>query len=334
MSSDFQVVAKGLGFPEGPVAMDDGTVLFVDIQKQGLYRLHDSGQVDLVAMIPGGPNGLAIGPDGYAYVCNNGGIFDFDEVPPAPPRSKARAREAYYLLPNPHCPGSTYRGGSINRVNLKTGKVTELYGPSTGHHLIAPDDIVFDTLGPSGAFWFTDCGYQNEGVVMKGGVYRATTDGKSLQKVARVPSANGIGLGPKGDVLFVADTLSSRLWAFTLDLKDRSVIGLGPGAPVDGVVVMALTGVNWLDSLKVEQGGKICMGTLLQGGITVFDPATGAIETVPVGNPIPGTKGAGDPMTSNLCFGGPHMTDVWVTASAEGTIYKGPWPRPGLKLAN
>lgn len=85
-------VVSGLGFPEGPVAMADGSLLFVDILKQTLSRLHPNGQIDTVASLPGGPNGLAIGPDGAAYVCNNGGIYDFGPVTLAPGVTVTRRR--------------------------------------------------------------------------------------------------------------------------------------------------------------------------------------------------------------------------------------------------
>lgn len=334
MELNLEIVAHGLGFPEGPVALQDGTLIFVDIQKQGLFRLSATGQVELVANIPGGPNGVAIGPDGFAYVCNNGGIFDFVEMPLVPKGTGRRTRDEYLLLPDAACPGGMYRGGSISKVNLKTGHVTEIYGPNTGHQLIAPDDIVFDSKRPEGAFWFTDCGYQNEGVLMKGGVYRATIDGKSLAKVARVPSANGIGLSPEGDVLYVADTLFARLWAIALDPLTRAVIPPYPDAPFDGEVILTLQGLQWLDSLKVEQSGRICIATLLSGGITIFDKTDKSVDFLPVGVPLPNGLSKGDPMTSNLCFGGPNLDDVWITSSAEGRIYHGKtWPRPGLKLA-
>ncbi len=71
------MVADGVGFPEGPVAMADGSVLFVDITKQTLSRLTADGRIDVVAEIPGGPNGAAIGPDGAIYICNNGGVYSF-----------------------------------------------------------------------------------------------------------------------------------------------------------------------------------------------------------------------------------------------------------------
>ena len=37
--------------------------------------------------------------------------------------------------------------------------------------------------------------------------------------------------------------------------------------------------------------------------------------------------------TTNMCFGGQDMQDLWITASSTGKIYKTRWPRPGLKLA-
>jgi gluconolactonase len=363
MNLELTVVADGLGFPEGPVATQDGTLYFVDIFKQTLQRLEDGSEPELVAKIPGGPNGLAIGPDGNAYVCNNGGVFDFITVPSTPPGSQPpEDRNTYLLLPDSHCPGTHYgeyaedaagnplkdtpekAAGSICKVNLKTGAVTEIYGPSKGDSLIAPDDIVFDAHGPAGSFWFTDCGYQNDKIVRKGGVYAGHVNGQRPVKMAEIPSANGIGFSKDGKVLYVADTLYGRLWALQIDnfhnqdgtidktAHTRRVVQDNPAWPFPGKAVLALPGPQWLDSLKVEDSGRVCMGTLLRGGITVFNPADGSVDFLPVGGMVPNQE-PGDPCTSNLCFGGPDMKSVWITASASGRIYKGTWPRPGLKLA-
>ena len=70
-------VATGLRFPEGPVAMPDGSVILVEIESQHLTRVKPGGAIERIAHLGGGPNGAAIGPDGRAYICNNGG-FDFD----------------------------------------------------------------------------------------------------------------------------------------------------------------------------------------------------------------------------------------------------------------
>ena len=69
-----KVIASGLAFPEGPVAMADGSVLVVEIAAGRLTRVLPDGELQKVADIPGGPNGAAIGPDGHCYVCNNGGF--------------------------------------------------------------------------------------------------------------------------------------------------------------------------------------------------------------------------------------------------------------------
>ncbi len=89
-----------------------------------------------------------------------------------------------------------------------------------------------------------------------------------------------------------------------------------------GRVVVNLPDFQWFDSLAVEAGGKVCVATLFNGGITTIDPATGGFEHLAVP----------DAVTTNICFGGADMRDAWITASSTGKLYKCRWPRPGLKL--
>lgn len=307
------IQGQGLGFPEGPVAMLDGSLLFVDIQQQTLSRLDTKGQTTVVAQLPGGPNGVAIGPDGAAYVCNNGGIYDFLSVPG--PAGKP------ITVPSP-IPSKNYTGGKIQRVDLNTGAVTLLYDNCKGQPLLTPDDIVFDQYG---GFWFTDTGIQDQNSIRKGGLFYATIDGKSIQHIAAIPTANGVGLSPDGTKVYVSDTAFGRLWTVTITDPAKDPCKIDPAkfafAPAD--IVQTLPGLQWVDSLKVEAQGKVCVGTLITGGITIFDPADGSTERIDVP----------DIMTTNLCFGGADMRDVWITASSTGIIYRGRWPRPGLKLA-
>src|SRR5258705_2222490 len=72
--SDIRVLATDLEFPEGPVVMPDGSVVLVEIRGRRLTRVWPDGSKEVVAEIPGGPNGAAIGPDGKCYICNNGGV--------------------------------------------------------------------------------------------------------------------------------------------------------------------------------------------------------------------------------------------------------------------
>ena len=110
----------------------------------------------------------------------------------------------------------------------------------------------------------------------------------------------------------------ARLWGF--DVAGPGELAPPPGfAP--GRVVKNLDGFNYLDSLAVEAGGKVCVATIINGGITAFDPS-GETEHYP----FP------DLVCTNICFGGSDMMDAWVTASSTGKLYKVRWPRPGLKL--
>src|SRR3546814_2920883 len=73
-------LATGLQFPEGPIAMDDGSIVLVEIARGTLTRVSPDGSVTVVAELGGGPNGAALGPDGAVYVCNNGGCFTWEHV--------------------------------------------------------------------------------------------------------------------------------------------------------------------------------------------------------------------------------------------------------------
>ena len=71
--SDITILATGFGFPEGPVVCADGSVVLTEIRNGRCSRISTSGEVSVFAQTGGGPNGLAIGPDGAFYLCNNGG---------------------------------------------------------------------------------------------------------------------------------------------------------------------------------------------------------------------------------------------------------------------
>ena len=73
--NEFTEIASGLRFPEGPVAMPDGSVILVEMFGGCITRVRPDGSKERVADIVGGPNGAAIGPDSALYLCNNGGCF-------------------------------------------------------------------------------------------------------------------------------------------------------------------------------------------------------------------------------------------------------------------
>ncbi|MEE2692160.1 MAG: SMP-30/gluconolactonase/LRE family protein [Pseudomonadota bacterium] len=295
-----EIVAEGLEFPEGPVAMPDGSVILVEIKRQTLTRISSSGKAEIVAEMPGGPNGAALGPDGKVYVCNNGG-FEWRTV-------------MGQTISGDAPPG--YEGGSIQRVDLSTGAVETLYTEVAGHRLSGPNDLVFDRAG---GFWFTDHGKSHPHARDHGGLYYALPDGSRIVE-AFYPMAtpNGVGLSPDEKTLYVADTMSGRLLAF--DVAAPGELAPSP-IPLPGRVVASLPGYQFLDSLAVEANGNICVATLLNGGITTF-ALDGAFEHLALPDLFP----------TNICFGGADMMDAWVTLSGGGKLAKLRWPRPGLKL--
>jgi gluconolactonase len=289
------VVAEGLHFPEAPVVMKDGSVLFVQIEAKQISRLKPDGSVSLVAQLDGGPNGLAIGPDKALYVANDGGRFNFAKRGPF------------------NFPGGVptdFVGGSIQRVDIKTGKAVTLYDTCEGKRLVAPDDLVFDRHG---GMWISDIGR----VRGDAGVYYATPDGNMIKQVKGGMSAvNGIGLSPDGKQLHVSE--GRQLWTF--DIAGPAV--LGPSTSYPNAAHAMLRDRSVTDSLKVLADGKVAVCTLIVGGISIIDRA-GATEFIQFE----------DPMTTNLAFGGPDMRDTWVTSSGAGKLLKVRWPYPGLKPA-
>ena len=300
-----RVVASGLEFPEGPIAMPDGSVVVVEIKRGTLSRVGPDGTISVVAELGGGPNGAAVGPDGAIYVCNNGG-FEWSEV-------------MGFLLPGNQ--PADYSGGRIERVDPQTGQVSVLYTECNGNPLRGPNDLVFDA---DGGFWFTDHGKHRPRENDRGGIYYAQPDGSSIVEVVHpVDFPNGIGLSPDGQTLYYAETFTGRVY-------QRRISGPGqlePAGALDGsVLLVGLPGAMLLDSLAVDSAGNVCVGTLgLTPGITVIAP-DGSWELA--GVPAEWF----DPLVTNICFGGDDLTTAYWTCSSTGRLIAGDWPRPGLRL--
>jgi gluconolactonase len=296
---EFSVLAENLQFPEGPIAMPDGSVILVEIKRGTLTRVWN-GRSEVIADIGGGPNGAAFGPDGAIYITNSGG-FEFHDLGG---------------LTIPGNAAADYTTGRIERVDLNTGKVECVYESVNGERLSGPNDLVFEK---SGAFWFTDLGKWRARVKERGGLYYAKPDGSLLKQIHYGSlGLNGVGLSPDEKTVYAAETDTARLWAF-------DVTGQGEVAPSrPGFVSRFVAGqgaLKMFDSLAVQANGDVCVATLIEGGITTITPTGGSTHT-----PFP------DPLVTNICFGGADLRDAFITLSATGKLIKTRWPEPGLKL--
>jgi gluconolactonase len=333
--STLEVVCQGLGFSEGPVAMPDGTILLVDIKKECLTRILPDGSQQLVAKIPGGPNGAAVGPDGRIYICNNGG-FDWNELP---------LPNGQVISVGEHEAGN-YTGGSVQVLDLATAKLETIYteceistdmtglGPRGPREfpsrstLRGPDDLVFDGTG---GFWIADFGKSRPRNRDVTGIYYARTDGSYIrEKIFPLDGPNGIALSPAGDRLYASLTFRRQLLYWELD---------GPGsirpnpATIDGSFVLNAAMPGDLDSIKVDAQGNVYAMTILpkktpfcNGGVTVVSPHGEILEFFEIALP-----GKYVPMPSNLCWGGPDRKTAYITCGGSDILAKVRTSIPGLR---
>jgi gluconolactonase len=299
---DVKIIASGLGFPEGPVWMADGSVILGEISGRKVTRVAPDGSKTEIGKAGGGPNGVATGPDGALYVCNNGGAV-YEATPS-------------FLSTGP---ALDYKGGSIQRIDPKTGETKTLYSEVNGHKLSAPNDLVFDRQG---GFYFTDLGKRYAHQRDNGGLYYAMPDGSSIKElVYPIVTPNGVGLSPDEKTVYVADTETSRIYAWDIVAPGQVKHEPFP-APYGGRCVCGLPGFQRFDSLALEANGNICVATLVTGYITVISPGGQVVRQVKMPDVDP----------TNICFGGPNLRTAYISLSASGQLGVMEWPEPGLKL--
>lgn len=338
---DYQLISDSLEYPEGPVYMADGSVLLVDIKAQTLVKVAADGTKTVVANTGGGPNGLAIGPDGCAYICNCGGFTWM----PVPVPAKDQVLQIGTTQP------TDYTGGLIQKVDLTTGKVTTLYTEAskvrrlnmqtmqwqietidTPFQLKGPDDIVFDELGN---FWFTDWGKSRELDRDITGIYYAKADGSEVtQMIFPLNAPNGIALSPDGKRLYTVETYTGQVLYWELSAPGQ--IKPNP-ASIDGTYSLYKFGGQAIfDSMAVDTEGNLYIASMLpygnnpmsNGGISVISPKGELIEYIEIVRP----DGKFAPLPSNICFGGKDLKTAFITLGASGALVKIDTTIAGLKL--
>ena len=298
-------ICRGLEFPEGPIAMPDGSVVLVEIRAGRLSRVRPDGGRETVAECGGGPNGAAVGPDGRVYICNNGGF--------------AWIRDGAIRRPGDVTPDD-YRGGSIQAVDPETGAVETLYTECGGNPLNGPNDIVFDAQG---GFYFTDLGRRRGRRMDRGAVYYAPPGGGALSEaVFPIDTPNGIGLSADEKTLYVAETAGARIWAW--DVEAPGVLGPAPHSMFPGRLHYRAAGYERFDSLALDSEGNVVVATLGTGCVTAVSPE-GRVRAVV---PVPEV----DIMVTNVCFGGPDLRTAYISSSGLGILYATEWHCPGQPL--
>ncbi len=299
---DFRVVTDQLRFPEGPVAMPDGSVLVVEIAGKALTRVQPDGALQVIAELDGGPNGAAMGPDGWCYVCNSGG-WVYTAKPTAGSVRWARATAPAGSS------GCIWRAAGWSG-STNAAATSRCRRPTTWCSTRRADSISPTTASACPARWGSP----------------ASSTGRPTARASSRRSrvwCRRTAWGSRADetTLFVAETIPRRIWAF--DLTAPGEIARQPWpSPNGGRLVAGLPDNNYLDSLALDSAGNVCVASFNRCGVWSISPDGAERDFTPLD----------DFYATNIAFGGPDLRTAFVTLSSTGRLVSFTWPRAGQPL--
>ena len=173
--SEPELVASGLGWPEGPAVRPDGSLVFVESYRSQLTVVGPEGEPRRLAYVAGAPNSCVLGAGGELYVCQNGGTTGPWRAPEMTTPSIQRVRE-----------------GEAAEILL-----TEVEGIA----LNGPNDLVF---AADGRLLFTDPGAYNPADPDPSYIFALGPDG-SAGIVVAFPTPvfpNGIAVEADGSIVW------------------------------------------------------------------------------------------------------------------------------------
>jgi gluconolactonase len=279
---DRRLLCDDLSLPEGPLRLDDGTWLVVELDpRRGTVTqvLDDGSRVEHAKT--GRPNGLAMTADGAVWVAEslNPGVFRLE------------------------------LGGEISR------ELSEVEGEA----LLWPNDLC---VGPEGALYITDSGLLVEDLLsdvvaneVREDWADVCVDGKLIRFDPRSGEArilergiqftNGIAFGPDG-LLYVNETFSGDIFRYRIE--DGAVAG---EREVFGNVrdpEYRESGMRGPDGMAFSTDGRLWVTVFGQGDITVLEPDGSVQRRIP----LPGRS------PTNVAFGGDGR--IYVVEGEKGTL--------------
>ncbi|MFV8165557.1 SMP-30/gluconolactonase/LRE family protein [Mycobacterium sp. 134] len=245
------VLAEGLGFTEGPACLPDGRIAVTSISHGCVYLIEPGGAVESI-VTGGGPNGLAVGPDGTFYVAQNGGIFG----------GSGAAEPGVQVI----------RDGAVDHLATGMG---------------APNDLAF---GPDGRLWVTDTrdevDFFHPDPNLAGWIWAVDTDTGASELILDDGPLflNGLGFSPDNSRLMVTSTSEAALYSYDIGRWEarETLCQFAGGWPdgmavgVDGSAWVALTGGDRLD--RVSASGETMGRAELGSGALPTNVCFGATE--------------------------------------------------------
>ncbi|MBI4876605.1 MAG: SMP-30/gluconolactonase/LRE family protein [Acidobacteria bacterium] len=252
-------LAGGYRFTEGPVWSPEGFLLFSDVPNSRIHRWNPGKPIEVFREDKNYGNGNALDAQGRLYTC----------------QSVARR---------------------MVRTDKK-GKEEVLADKWQGKRLNAPNDVV---VRHDGHVWFTDPAFgaqMDRRELEFHGVFHITPKGVLELVAALETRPNGVTLGPKGQILYVADSDAKCVRAWDLDRQGK--------AANPRVLVSKIDGVP--DGLRTDEKGNLYVAA--GKGVAVFSPE---------GKPLAVIEVPEEP--SNCAFGDPDYQTLYITA--QTSVYR------------
>lgn len=276
--------------------------------------------VDALGLKPSGdkPHSFLEGPsfdrDGNLYVVN----APYGQILRIRPDSQVEIAAQYDGIPNGlkiHTSGEIFiadRQNGIMRMDPVSGKVEAFLGRDR----LMPDykgvnDLFFRS---NGDLYFTDQG-STDLRDPTGRVFRYAASGKLDLLLSNVPSPNGIVMNPAETHLFVAVTFGPQVWRCGI-LADGRVDRLGAFQTFSG-------GYSGPDGLAMDETGGLAVAVNRLGSVFLFDR---------LGEPAWRIRSCAGLMTTNLAYGGPNRSQIYITESETGSILVADAPVAGQAM--
>lgn len=202
-----------------------------------------------------------------------------------------------------------YRYGLV-KLSLKDRMISPLLARRNSESFRGVNDLTPDSQGN---IYFTDQG-QTGLQDPNGRVYRLSPDGKLDLLLDNCPSPNGLVLSPDEKILYVAMTRGNSIWRCPLQV-DGSVSKVGQ--------FFTSHGPSGPDGITVNAEGDLLIANPGLGRIWHLNDLAEPVEILlsPLGK-----------STTNLCFGGHELRELFITESVSGAILTCTMATPGKPL--